>query len=169
MHILNESLKILQETLQEEFDLLSQVQSQIKIVLQSYSDGKLLKGDEVVGWLGEVYAKLLLKGQLEIDDTKEWDVIAHDGRKVSVKARKGTGSNWKTSSAIPKIEGDDCPTHLMFIHLNNDYSIDRIWLFPWNYLLEGERFKEHKVHGEFRSYIFRLSEKKDAPFLFNDI
>ena len=72
---------------------------------------------------------------------------------------------WKQTSAIPKFEGDDCPTHLLFVHINTDYSLDRMWLFDWGYLLNQGRFKEHIVRGSHRSFYFTLDEKEDAQFI----
>jgi len=135
----------------------------IKQELSGYADGKTLKGDEIVGWLGEIYGKLLLGGTLVSDD-EEHDFEVGDWR-ISVKTRKGFGSGWKRTSAIPKIEGEDCPTHLMFVHLNNDYTIRSIWLFPWKCLLENGRFVEHVVRGEHRSYYFTINPERDRDYL----
>ena len=41
------------------FDQLFELQAQVKRTLIPHADGKLLKGYELVGWLGEVYIKLL--------------------------------------------------------------------------------------------------------------
>jgi hypothetical protein len=122
-----------------------------------------LKGNELVGWLGEIYGKMLLGGHL-VYDSEEHDVETADSLKVSVKARKGWNSGWKQTSAIPKIEGDNCPTHLLFVHLNDDYSIDRMWLYEWNYLFQNGRFKSHVVRGSHRSYIFTVDDRKDRQF-----
>ena len=146
------------------FSELSDVQKKIKEKLVSHSDGKNLKGNELVGWLGEIYAKLLLGGKL-VHDREEHDVVTNDGHRVSVKTRKGWGNGWQRTSAIPKFEGDDCPTHLLFVHLNDDYSIDRMWLFSWEQLRTDGRFKIHKVHKSHRSFIFALNEVKDKAHI----
>jgi hypothetical protein len=135
----------------------------IRRELECYSDGKNFKGDELVGWLGELYAKLLLGGTL-VSDKFEHDVEADDKR-VSVKARKGWSSGWTQSSAIPKIEGDDCPSHLMFLHFNDDYSLDRIWLYPWGELVSQGRFKPHMVRGSRRSFVFYVNPSADDAYL----
>ncbi|MFM7070385.1 MAG: hypothetical protein ACKO38_01145 [Planctomycetota bacterium] len=142
---------------------LSQLQCQIRTKLATYADDKNLKGNELVGWLGEIYAKLILGGQL-VDDSEEYDVIVGDMR-VSVKARKGSKKGWHRSSAIPRIEGEGCPTHLLFVHLKDDYSLDRIWLFEWNTLVRAGRFTSHKVRGTHRSYVFHIDERKDEEFV----
>ena len=131
--------------------------------LIQYSDSKHLKGDEIVGWLGEIYGKLLLNGKLVSDDF-EHDFETADGKCISVKARRGSSSGWQKSSAIPKITGD-CPTHLMFVHLKNDYTVDGIWLYPWEDLIRSGRFKKHMVRGNLRSYYFRVSPSKDKKYL----
>ena len=146
------------------FSELSDVQKKIKEKLVSHSDGKNLKGNELVGWLGEIYAKLLLGGKL-VHDREEHDVVTNDGYRVSVKTRKGWGNGWQRTSAIPKFEGDNCPTHLLFVHLNDDYSIDRMWLFSWEQLLANGRFKNHTVRGTPRSFIFALNEVKDKAHI----
>lgn len=147
------------------FARLSSIQIEIRNKLSAHSDGKNLKGNELVGWLGEIYGKLLFDGQL-VNDKYEYDFITPTGYRVSVKTRKGWKSGWKQTSAIPKIEeDDDCPTHLLFVHLNDDYSIDRMWLFSWHRLIIDERFAKHMVRGRQRSYIFRIDELKDKQFI----
>lgn len=151
---------ILQAKCQPLFDLLADTQSKIRSTLSAFADGKTLKGDELVGWLGEIYGKLLLGGSL-VHDREEHDFLTPDGKRVSVKTRKGTSVGWRTTSSIPKIDGEDCPTHLMFVHLQPDYSIDRVWLFSWLLLYSQGRFKEHIVRGARRSWVFRLDESRD--------
>lgn len=142
------------------FSRLASLQEEIRQKLSAHADGKNLKGNELVGWLGEIYGKLFFDGKL-VDDREEHDFLANDGFRVSVKTRKGWKSGWKQSSAIPKIEGRDCPTHLLFVHLNDDYSIDRMWLFNWRRLVSANRFKRHMVRGSQRSFIFYVDEDKD--------
>jgi len=146
-------------------DLLSELaslQTKIREKLFTYADGKNLKGNELVGWLGEIYGKLLFDGTL-VDDRKEHDFVFDHNLRVSVKTRKGWKGGWKQTSAIPKIEGSECPTHLLFVHLNDDYSVDRMWLFEWCELVNAERFTEHIVRGSRRSFIFSVDETKDSP------
>lgn len=148
----------------ELFKKLSLIEKEIKDKLSIFSDGKLLKGNELVGWLGEIYGKSLLNGKL-VNDIEEHDFITSDNMRISVKTRKGVKPGWQRSSAIPKIDGDGCPTHLMFVHLHDNYLIDRIWLFNWSDLYESKRFTIHYVKGIQRSYIFNLNEKKDINSL----
>ena len=142
------------------FSTLTSLQTEIREKLSIHADGKNLKGNELVGWLGEIYGKLLFDGKL-VDDREEHDFVSAAGHRVSVKTRKGWNSGWKQTSAIPKIEGSHCPTHLLFVHLNDDYSIDRMWLFDWGSLVSTERFKKHIVRGSHRSFIFAIDEMKD--------
>lgn len=142
------------------FTQLAELQKKIREKVSVHADGKNLKGNELVGWLGEIYGKLLFNGTL-VSDREEHDFVADDGQRVSVKTRKGWNSGWKQTSAIPKIEGSDCPTHLLFVHLNDDYSIDRMWLLEWSLLVKTERFKKHMVRGSQRSFIFAIDEEKD--------
>ncbi len=136
----------------------------IKKELSGHSDTKNLKGDEIVGWLGEIYGKLLLDGRL-VEDRLEHDVELANGDRISVKTRKGRGSGWNQTSAIPKIEGDGSPTDLLFVHLNDDYTLDRMWRFPWSDLVKANRFKPHMVRGSRRSYVIRVHEKNDERYL----
>jgi hypothetical protein len=142
------------------FSELFTLQKKIRDKLALHADGKNLKGYEFVGWLGEIYGKILIDGTL-VDDREEFDFISSNGWKVSVKTRKGWNSGWKQSSAIPKIEGDDCPSHLLFVHLDDDFSIDRMWLFDWADLVSAGRFKKHMVRGSPRSFIFYIDEQRD--------
>jgi len=157
-------LEQLESELQKHFGAINEAQRIVKQKLSQYADGKNLKGDELVGWLGEIYGKLLLDGTLVLDDL-EHDFETEDGMRISVKARKGKAKGWNRTSAIPKIDGDDCPTHLMFVHLNDDYSVDRIWLYPWQDLRKSGRFKKHIVRGSQRSFIFYVSPKSDGKYL----
>lgn len=156
------SVRNLEQEFKDLFNELATLQAKIRDKLSAYADGKALKGNELVGWLGEIYGKLLLDGKL-VHDREEHDFVCTDGSRISVKTRKGSGTGWQRTSAIPKFDGDQCPTHLMFVHLNDDYSIDRIWLFPWSDLATNARFKIHAVRGSHRSFIFTLDEKKDKP------
>lgn len=158
------SVSTLEQECKPLFDELATLQARIREKLSAHADGKALKGNELVGWLGEIYGKLLLDGEL-VSDREEHDFECTDGTRVSVKTRKGRGTGWKRTSAIPKLDGHQCPTHLMFVHLNDDYSIDRIWLFPWSDLSTNGRLKNHNVRGLHRSFIFTLDERKDKPYV----
>ncbi len=144
------------------FTIINQENTNIRQKLVPYADGKKLKGDEVVGWLGEIYCKLLLDGTL-VSDENEHDFVTKNGDRISVKTRKGNEIGWNRTSAIPKKDSDNNPTHLMFVHLNEDYSIDKIWKFPWTEI--SGRFKEHKVRGSHRSFYFQISPENDAKYL----
>lgn len=158
------SVIALEHECQALFTELAALQDKIREKLSAYADGKTLKGNELVGWLGEIYGKLLLDGKL-VHDREEHDFVCADGNLVSVKTRKGFGTGWQRTSAIPKLDGEKCPSHLLFVHLNDDYSIDRIWMFPWLHLVANERFKSHTVRGSHRSFIFTLDEKKDKSYV----
>ncbi len=145
------------------FHLLSITQKQIHDKLEEHSDGKALKGNELVGWLGEIYTKIICNGFL-VDDSFEHDVETDSNLKISVKTRKGTNSGWTRTSAIPKIEGAECPTHLMFVHLNDQYSVSSMWLYPWQDLFVSGRFKKHIVRGNFRSYYMSVKPSEDGKY-----
>lgn len=159
-----EPFKRIEGELSQFFLQLSDLQMQIREKLRQHSDGKTLKGNELVGWLGEIYGKYLFDGHL-VDDSFEHDFETSSGLRVSVKTRKGMASGWNRTSAIPKIYGDDCPTHLLFVHLNDHYIVDNIWFFPWDTLVEENRFKVHKVRGNVRSYYMSISSSKDVEYL----
>lgn len=145
------------------FHLLSITQNQIQEKLQEHSDGKVLKGNELVGWLGEIYTKILFNGSM-VDDSHEHDVVTDDNLRISVKTRKGRNSGWTRTSAIPKIRGLDCPTHLMFVHLNDNYTVSSMWLYPWKNILKAERFRKHIVRGNFRSYYMSVKPNSDDEY-----
>ena len=144
----HEAVKKLENEMAALFERLSTLQQSIKEKLIRYCDNKTLKGNEIVGWLGEIYGKLLFQGTM-VDDSYEHDIETVDRKRISIKTRKGWNSGWTQSSAIPKIVGDDCPTHLLFVHLNDDFSIDGIWLFSWDFLTKNDRFKKHIVRKIF--------------------
>jgi len=149
--------------LKPDFKEIKDVIQRIKQRLQEHSDGKQLKGDEITGWLGEIYGKIILDGKL-MPDNYDHDVETRDKR-VSVKARKGTSGNWQVTSIIPRIEGDGCPTHLMFLQFDDSYSLKRVWLFPWEDLRGKGRFLEKKVRGEHRGYYIRIEPLVDEDYL----
>jgi len=108
----------------------------------------------------------MLTGGKLVSDNLEYDVLTSSGDRISVKTRKGNGSGWNTTSAIPKIDMDDeSPTHLMFIHLADNYSVKEIWLFSWEELHRNNRFIEHKVRGNRRSYLVRINKATDDKYL----
>ena len=158
------SFKKVENELSSLFLDLASIQKSIKEKLIQHADGKTLKGNELVGWLGEIYGKYLFQGYL-VDDSFEHDVETKDGLRISVKTRKGNGSGWNKTSAIPKIEGTNCPTHLLFVHLDDCYFVDHMWLYPWSTLLENGRFKKHMVRGNMRSYFFLVNKRQDNEFL----
>lgn len=160
---LPENLRLLGASLAPDFKTIADATQRIRQRLQKHADRKELKGDEVTGWLGEIYGKMILRGAL-VPDTYDYDVKARDMR-VSVKARKGETGNWGTTSLIPRIQGDECPTHLMFIQFRDSYSIKRVWLFPWRDLADQERLKEKKVRGEHRGYYVRIRPSIDKGYL----
>ena len=163
MEVKSEDVANLEQRLAYLLDELSDVQSRILKLLREHADQKVLKGNELVGWLGEIYGKMLLGGRL-VDDSLEHDFEANPDYRVSVKTRKGTGANWSRTSAIPLIEGEGCPTHLMFVHLNDTYRLRRVWLYPWADLLDKSRFRKHVVRGNFRSYYFTVREADDEKY-----
>jgi hypothetical protein len=160
---LPDNLQKLSASLAPHFDEITDAFRKIKEKLQEYSDGKLLKGDEIIGWLGEIYGKMILNGKL-VSDKYNYDIITQNMR-ISVKARKGTASGWNTTSIIPKVKGNDCPTHLMFIQFKNTYSLFRVWLFPWEDLYNNKRFIEKKVRGEHRGYYIKINKNTDEKYL----
>lgn len=163
---MNNNLRVaaIEEECRSLFVELATLQAKIREKLVVHADGKSLKGNELVGWLGEIYGKAFFDGKL-VHDREEHDFVCTNGWRVSVKTRKGTNIGWKKSSAIPALKGKSCPTHLLFVHLNDDYSLDRMWLFEWASLVESGRFQAHKVRGVHRSFLFSIDEVKDKPYV----
>jgi hypothetical protein len=148
----------LEQQLSQKFEELVRIQSEIRHILEEYADNKLLKGNELVGWLGEIYGKLLYGGRL-VSDNFEHDFETNDGSRISVKARKGKA--WRDSGVIAKIDGDDCPTHLLFLRLTDNYLLHTAWLHEWPQLKLSGRFRERKVRDLPRAYVFRVNETMD--------
>jgi hypothetical protein len=160
---LPQNLRLLSASLEADFKKIADATGGIRQKLQEHANGKLLKGDEIIGWLGEIYGKLLLNGTL-VPDNYDYEVKAQD-MCVSVKARKGEAGGWQITSIIPRIDGEGCPTHLVFIQFTNTYSIKRVWLFPWKDLRHQKRFKEKRVRGEHRGYYVRIKPSRDKAYL----
>ena len=161
--ILPNSIWQLSKSLEDDFKTIEAATQGIRKKLEEHADGKKLKGAEITGWLGEIYAKMIMDGTLVPDDC-DYDVKARDMH-ISVKARKGTSRGWQITSTIPRIKGDGCPTHLMFIQFTDNFSINRIWLFPWKYLNDSRRFVPKRVHGENRGYYVRIKPSLDIDHL----
>lgn len=141
------------------FNTIKQQQNAIKEKLKPHANGKNLKGDELVGWLGEIYCKLLIDGILEKNDALQYD-LTKNGERISVKTRKGRAKGWNRTSFVSNSKGGNPPTHLMFVHLNDDYSIDRIWCFPWEIVSNSNRFKKHR-----RGDYIKVSDTKDNDYI----
>ena len=146
---------------------MSEIEIAIRDALIAHTDGKKLKGNERVGWLGETYIKIIFDGKM-VHDSLEHDVETSSGWRISVKTRKGREKGWQRTSAIPKIDGSDCPTHLAFVNLDDNYAVNKIWLHEWSCLLADGRFKKHIVRKQHRSYIFSVNERRDAGSLIYD-
>ena len=158
---LPKSLLSLGASLDSDFKTIKDATLKIRQKLQGHADGKLLKGEEITAWIGEIYGKIILNGEL-MPEKYEYDVKTQD-KLVAVKARKG--ASWQISSAIPRIKGDECPTHLMFMRFADDYSLLSVWLFPWEYLRDNNRFIKKKVRGEDRGYYVRIRPSIDKDYL----
>ncbi|MHB0929472.1 MAG: hypothetical protein ACYC3W_11340 [Candidatus Nanopelagicales bacterium] len=161
--IQKEQVLLIESELANNFDQLASIQNEIRRKLAQYSTEKNLKGYEVVGWLGEIYIKILFNGKL-VSDIYEHDVELVTGERISVKTRKGRNLGWNNTSLIPRIIGDNLPTNLAFINLDDNYRINKIWLFPWEYLYLNNRFIEKKVRGQLRGFIVKIDEVKDKTF-----
>lgn len=150
----------LENRLMSQLAAIAVARNRIHETLRGLTNGKKLKGDEIVGWLGEVYGKFWFDGEL-VDDGLEHDLLTPDGRRISIKSRKG--HVWQETSAIPKIEGEGSPTHLLFLRFSDDYTVHTIWYHHWETLRLAGRFKVKRVRKEHRSYIFRVNQKLDNP------
>jgi hypothetical protein len=157
-----DSVQKLHSEILKDLELIQTSYASVKRRLNLESDGKKLKGNELVGWLGEIYAKLLFGGKL-VSEKFDHDLELIGDLRISVKARKG--KSWKVSSAIPKIEGQDLPTHLLFIRLNDDYSLASAWFFKWDELLKSRRFEKKFVRGQQRGWTFTVKSVDDKDNL----
>lgn len=155
--------------IEKDLDHLLNAQNKIKDLLKEFSDSKLLKGDELTGWLGEIYCKILFNGTL-VDESNEHDFVEQvTGKKYAVKARKSDKRGWNVTSAISKIEGQDCPDFLLFIHFTISYEVKSIWKYEWQEIFRENRFKPKKVRGSNNRWVFIVSKKKDKKHLIYSI
>lgn len=133
--------------IKQELKELQEINERIVKKLSEHVDERKLKGNEIVGSLGELYAKSFFDGQITKEDTLEYDVIADD-KKISVKTRRktDTSNSWVRTSHISSNQiTENSPTHLLFVQLKDNYEVNRMWLYPWNEELMS-RFK--RVGGE---------------------
>ncbi len=120
--------------------------------------GKYAKGDQIVGLLGETIVKALFGGTVVKNEGTEVDVIVGAAR-ISVKTRRGNHAGW-TQTGIISSKNPNAVDFLAFVHLNDSYQLDGVWLFPWKDILN--RIHPKKVHGIPRGYTFHLSPEKDS-------
>ena len=52
----------------------------------------------------------------------------------------------------------------MFVHLDENYRVSQMWLYPWEHLRSTNRFQRHTVRGKFRSYIFYVKPGMDTDY-----
>ena len=125
--------------------------------------GKKAKGDQLVSVLGEAAVAALTGGKVLPGEDTETDVVVGKTR-ISVKTRRGNGKGWTQTSPI-SANHPGTVDYLAFVHLNDSYAVNKIWLFPWKRLLKDGRIRPKKVRGTSRGFLFHLSKKRDASFL----
>lgn len=162
-----EQVEALRESVGAHLEAISSAVAAIRASLVDAAPGRILKGGEWVGWLGEVYIALLYAGEVEPSDTFPYDVRLPDGRTVSVKTRRrGQGSNWRESGTISCARGGTDPHQfdfLGFVLLDPQGHLEGIWMLPWDYLLAGDRLKPSRPNNVFRGYQFSLRNYDDEP------
>ena len=78
----------------------------------------------------------------------------------------GTKGNWKVTSLIPNNTIDnDSPTHLIFVHLDDEYKVESVWSYPWEYLVNNNRLRPKSVKGVVRGYTLTVKVSLDKQFL----
>jgi|AntRauTorckE5430_2_1112549.scaffolds.fasta_scaffold11770_3 hypothetical protein len=139
MNIRHEEVQRIGKELSPVLESLHQIHKTVHNAIKPYTDGFSLKGNETVGWLGEMYAFQFFGGKIE-KDSLSYDLTVTDSagkvEKLEVKTRRVTvGSNWSTTGVIKlnqiandgkfsvDIGNDQNPTHLVFIKLYNNYSL----------------------------------------------
>lgn len=161
-------LKALETESKKYFEAVKKANDDVKSHLQGYiKTGRILKGYEIVGWYGEIAIQELLGGEVIADDTKDYDVVnVVKGERYSVKTRKGFEGNWNVTSLIPSntIESDS-PTHLVFVHLNDEYGVESVWCYPWEDLVSENRLRPKKVKGVVRGYTLSVKKSLDKKYL----
>ncbi len=80
------ALQAIETELRGDLASLGRIQALIRNKLARYSDGKTLKGDEVVGWLGEIFVKTLYAGRM-VEDSQEHDVETNDRLRIITRGK----------------------------------------------------------------------------------
>ena len=125
--------------------------------------GKKAKGDQLVALLGEAFIAKLLGGKVIAEESSETDVVVNKKR-ISVKTRKGSGKGWNHTSTIPT-NNVNAVDYLAFVHLNDSYLVEKVWIFPWKQLIQAGRIKQKTVRGISRGFVFRLSPQNDTIYI----
>lgn len=166
----------LQQVLKNELNLLTSINDRVKKAIEPLVEPLLaegsnfsLKGNEVVGWLGELYAATLLGGEIESDD-KSYDILVKGEaicERIEVKTRRQSSeksNSWKRSGVI-SVDEKDSPTHVVFVKLDKDYRLDEMYKFGWQYLEKEDRLKEAKSNENKRGYYIVLAPTKQEEWM----
>jgi hypothetical protein len=158
-------IKELEIALAKELALLKSVNETVKKAIEPHVTPLLarnssftLKGNEVVGWIGELYAATVQGGEIK-SDSESYDIVRENGKKVEVKTRrqsKDGSTSWKRSGVI-SVDADNPPDYLIFVKLNKDYQLEEMYEFPWSYLKDEERLKEAKSNDNLKGYYIMLA------------
>ena len=142
------------------------IRPHIKKIVADRNNYKL-KGGEVVGWLGELYAATVLDGEIVSDDKSYDVVVAASKERVEVKTRRqpnDKSTSWKRSGVI-SVDEDDPPTHLVFVKLNKGYQLEKTYKFKFTELKELGRLKLAKSNGNQRGYYFTLAPSRQSQWI----
>jgi hypothetical protein len=179
MNARHEEVQRIGKELSPVLESLHQIHKTVHNAIKPYIDGFSLKGNETVGWLGEMYAFQLFGGKIE-KDRLSYDLTVTDSageiERIEVKTRRVTASsNWSKTGVIKlkriangskfsvDVDNNQNPTHLVFVKLYNNYSLAAIYKFSIKKLWEDNRLIESTPGKVFRGYTFTLSENTDIP------
>lgn len=131
----------------------------IRNELGKHADGKNLKGDEVVSWLGLIYSKMIYGNRLYAGQENYF--TDEDGKTYAVKSRKGNSGRWNETGLISEINGEN-PDYLVFMQFNENYKVINIWKYDWATLMNENRFLPKVVKRNRRAWTLTVDVDGDG-------
>ena len=132
-------------------------ETQVLNILQPLSNGRPRNGD-IVAFYGEILVHELFGG-IKQQNNNPFSIVANQNStefRIKVTTRVGNNIGWDESGKFLTNAG---MTHVAFVHLNDDYSVDRIWLYQIDFIINRQIEKgDNKI-------AFRIDEQNDANLL----
>ena len=171
-------IEAIQRELKDDLNTLATIDHKLKEAIKYYVGEFDLKGNEVVGWLGEMYSCHFFDGEIQ-PDVISYDILIPGKveERLEVKTRRvsKSGKDHGTQSGVIKLTGreQEDPTSLVFVTLTRDYLLQSIYKFPLSEIFGGldniKRLRSSKVKKNFRGYTLTLREDDKQYLVYPEV